>query len=101
VQRPVYYVSKVLTGSKQRYPHYQKLVYGFLMAVRKLNHYFQEHVITVVRTAPLDDIIRNREATGRVTKWAIELVAHMINYEPLTAIKSQALAYFLVTWTES
>jgi hypothetical protein len=24
VQRPVYYVSEVLTESKQRYPHYQK-----------------------------------------------------------------------------
>ena len=28
VQRPVYYLSEVLTPSKQRYPHYQKLVYG-------------------------------------------------------------------------
>ena len=28
VQRPVYYVSEVLTESKQRYPHYQKLAYG-------------------------------------------------------------------------
>ena len=30
VQRPVYYVSEVLTPSKQRYPHYQKFVYGIL-----------------------------------------------------------------------
>jgi hypothetical protein len=52
-------------------------------------------------TAPLDDIICNREATGQVTKSSIELAAHMINNEPLTAIKSQALADFLVTWTES
>jgi hypothetical protein len=28
LQRPVYYISEVLTISKQRYPHYQKLVYG-------------------------------------------------------------------------
>ena len=28
VQRPVYYVSEVLIESKQRYPHWQKLVYG-------------------------------------------------------------------------
>ena len=27
VQCPVYYISEVLTPSKQRYPHYQKLVY--------------------------------------------------------------------------
>ena len=28
VQRPVYYISEVLTDSKQRYPQWQKLVYG-------------------------------------------------------------------------
>jgi hypothetical protein len=36
VQRPVYYVSEVLTESKQRYPHYQKLAYGVFLASRKL-----------------------------------------------------------------
>ena len=40
VQRPVYYVSKVHIESKQRYPHWQKLVYGMFMASRKLKHYF-------------------------------------------------------------
>ena len=73
VQRPVYYVSEVLIESKQRYPHWQKLVYGVFMASRKLKHYFQGHPITVVSSAPLGDIIQNREATGRVAKWAIEL----------------------------
>jgi hypothetical protein len=38
VQRPVYYVSEVLTLSKQRYPHWQKLVFGVFMARRKLRH---------------------------------------------------------------
>ena len=28
VQRSVYYISEVLTGSRQRYPQYQKLVYA-------------------------------------------------------------------------
>ena len=64
VQRPVYYVSEVLIESKQRYPHWQKLVYGVFMASRKLKHYFQGHPITVVSSAPLGDIIQNREATG-------------------------------------
>ena len=32
VQRPVYYISEVLIESKQRYPHWQKLVYGVFMA---------------------------------------------------------------------
>ena len=73
VQRPVYYVSEVLIESKQRYPHWQKLVYGVFMASRKLKHYFQGHPITVVSSAPLGDIIQNREATGRVAKWSLSL----------------------------
>ena len=46
------------------------------MAIRKLKQYFQGHPITVVSSAPLGDIIQNREATGRVAKWAIELGPH-------------------------
>ena len=53
IQRPAYYVSEVLSISKQRYPHWQKLVLGVFMASRKLKHYFQEHSITVISSAPL------------------------------------------------
>ena len=63
VQRPVYYISEVLIQSKQRYPHWQKLVYGVFMASRKLKQYFLGHPITVVSSVPLGDIIQNREAT--------------------------------------
>jgi hypothetical protein len=36
VQRPVYFVSKVLSPTKQRYPHYQKLAYSVFTTARKL-----------------------------------------------------------------
>jgi hypothetical protein len=101
VQRPVYYISEVLTESRQRYPQYQKLVYAVFRAQRRLPHYFQEHPITVVSSAPLQDIIRNREATGRVAKWAVEIGVHNIRYEPRKAIKLQALADFLADWEEA
>ena len=101
VQRPTYYLSEVLTESKQRYPHYQKLAYGVFFAARKLRHYFQEHPITVVSKAPLRDIINNADATGRVAKWGIELAAFDIEYKPRTAIKSQILADFVADWTET
>src|SRR3954471_10688796 len=100
LQWSVYYVSEVLTLSKQRYPHWQKLVLGVFMASQKLKHYFQEHPITVISSAPLADIIQNREATGRIAKWAIELGAYHIQYAPRTAIKSQALVDFVNDWTE-
>ena len=48
VQRSVYYVTEVLIESKQRYPHWQKLVYGVFMASRKLKHYFLGQPIPVV-----------------------------------------------------
>src|SRR3954465_1168678 len=100
VQRPVYYVSEVLTKSKQRYPHYQKIAYGVFLASRKLRHYFQEHPITVVSKTPLSDIINNSDATGRVAKWGIELSTFEITYKRRDAIKSQALADFVEDWTE-
>jgi hypothetical protein len=57
VQCPVYYLSEVLSLSKQNYPHYQKVAYGVYMAARKLKHYFEEHPITVVSSTPLSKII--------------------------------------------
>ena len=54
----------------------------------------------VVSFAPLGDLIQNREATGRVAKWAIELGPHHLKYVPRTAIKSQALVDFINYWEE-
>ena len=36
VQRPVYYLSEVMSLAKQNYPHYQKMVYGVYMAAKKI-----------------------------------------------------------------
>ena len=36
LQKPVYYVSTVLTPCKSRYPHYQKIAYALFMASPKL-----------------------------------------------------------------
>ena len=66
VQRPVYYLSEVISLSKQNYPHYQKMTYGVYLAAKKLKHYFQEHSITVVCEAPISEIIGCKDATGRV-----------------------------------
>ena len=64
VQRPVYYLSEVISSSKQNYPHYQKMTYGVYMAAKKLKHYFQEHPMTVVCAAPISEIIGNKDASG-------------------------------------
>ena len=100
VQRPVYYIYEVLTPSKQRYPHYQKLVYGIYLTTKKLAHYFADHSVSVVSGAPLSEILNNRDATGRVAKWVIELLPLDIRFEAKKALKSQAIADFLAEWIE-
>jgi hypothetical protein len=71
-----------------------------LITSRKLHHYFQEYSITVVTDYPLGDILRNQDATGRISKWAVELGALNIDFKPHIAIKSQALVDFMAEWRE-
>ena len=37
---------------------------------------------------PLGDIVRNRDTTEWISKWALELMGQDIRYIPYTAIKS-------------
>src|SRR3954463_4254585 len=100
VQRPVYYLSEVLSVSKQNYPHYQKMIYGVYMAAKKLKHYFQEHPIRVICEAPISDILGSKDASGRVAKWPIELAPSSLQDDRRDAIKSQSVADFFVEGME-
>ena len=74
-------MSEVISISKENYPHYQKMIYGVYLAVKKLKHYFQEHPITMVCEAPISENIGCKDATGRVAKWAIEISPYRPHYE--------------------
>jgi hypothetical protein len=100
VQRPVHYISEVLTDSKTWYLHVQKLLYTLLITSRKLRHYFKGHKITVVTDFPLGDILHNTDVTGRISKWVVELRALNIDFSPHNVIKSQALVDFVAEWTK-
>jgi hypothetical protein len=82
VQRLVYFISEVLSESKVHYPIIQKLLYGILITSRKLRNYFDAYNILVVTDFPLADILHNRDATGRIYKWAVELGALTLDFKP-------------------
>jgi hypothetical protein len=98
-QALVYFVSEVLSLSKKNYTELEKVLYAVLMASRKLRHYFQAYRIIVPSSQPLNDIMRNREATGRIGKWSAELNEFTIDYVHKSSIQSQVLAEFIIDWT--
>jgi ribonuclease HI len=93
-QCPVYYVSEVLTASKCNMTKLEKISYVVVMASRKLRHYFEAFKVGVTSDRGLGELFHNPEASVRIAKWAAELT-----FEPITAIKSQVLADFIVDWT--
>ena len=68
-----------------------------ILARRKLRHKFEAHPVTVVSSFPLGEIVHNREVTGRIAKWLVELMGETLTYAPRKAVKSQILADFCNT----
>jgi ribonuclease HI len=77
----------------------EKMCYAVVMSARKSRHYFEDHRVRVLMNQPLNDIFRNRDSSGRIEKWAMELLEHVIELEKRSAIESQDLTDFIADWT--
>ena len=63
-------------------------MYAILITSWKLCHYFDAYHIVVVTEYPLGDILRNKEASGRIIKCVVELGTYTIDFRPRHTIKS-------------
>jgi hypothetical protein len=88
-QFPVYFVSEVLIGSKKFDSEMEKICYAVIMSAQKLRYYFEAQTIKVLTNQLLNDIFGNRDSSRRISKWAIELLEHVVNFEKQSATNSQ------------
>jgi hypothetical protein len=61
---------------------YKKLLYAVLITKHKLRYYIESHPILVVTSFGLGEIVGNLLATGRITKWSLELMGLDTAYMP-------------------
>jgi hypothetical protein len=54
----------------------------------------------VVTEYPLGDILHNKEASGYIIKWAVELGTYSIEFRSHQIIKLQELTDFITKWTD-
>ncbi|XP_016205400.1 uncharacterized protein LOC107645794 [Arachis ipaensis] len=100
-QQPVYFVSRVMQSTEQKYPRIEQLALALVTTAKRLRHYFQSHTIVVRTNQPLRQILTKPELAGRLTKWSIELSEFDIQFQPRSALKAQILADFISKLTQN
>jgi len=96
VQKPIYFVSKVLQGPEVRYQALEKAALAVVFSARRLRHYFQSFTVLVMTDLPIQKVLKKPDVAGRMVKWAVELSEFNIKYEPRGPIKGQIFADFVV-----
>ncbi|KAK2998503.1 hypothetical protein RJ639_023274 [Escallonia herrerae] len=99
VQKPIYYVSKVLQDVETQYPKIDMIALALIILARHRRPYFQSHSIIILMDKPLRKVLLSPEASRRLVNWSVELGEFNSQYKPRTTIKAQALANFIVECT--
>ena len=74
VQQPICYVSRILLDVKTRYSLIEKTACAVVVAARKLKPYFNALQVIVLTDLPLEKFLDKIESSGRLAKWAVELM---------------------------
>jgi len=96
VQKPIYFVSKVLQGPEVRYQAVEKAALTVVFSARRLRHYFQSFIVFVMTDLPIQKVLKKPDVAGRMVKWVVELSEFDVRYKPRGPIKGQIFADFVV-----
>jgi len=58
VQKPIYFISKVLQGPEVRYHAIEKAALAVVFSARRLRHYFQSFTIIVMIDLPIRKVLQ-------------------------------------------
>jgi len=96
VQKPIYFVNKVLQGPEVRYQAIEKASPTVVFSTRRLHHYFQSFTIIVMSNLPIHKVLQKPDVAGKMVRKAVELSDFDVQYEPRGPIKGQVYADFVV-----
>ena len=96
VQKPIYFVSKVLQGPEVRYQAIEKAALAVVFSARRLRHYFQSFTVIEMKDLPIRKVLQKPNVAGRMVRWAGELSEFDVQYEPRGPIKGHVYADFVV-----
>jgi hypothetical protein len=97
VERPIYYLSRMLVDAETRYNLIEKLCMCLYFACMKLKQYIKPIDVYV---SSHYDIIKHMLSKpilhSRIGKWALALTEFSLTFKPLKAMKGQIVADFIV-----
>jgi len=96
VQKPIYFVSKVLLGPEIRYQVIENAALAIVFTARRFHHYFQSFTMIVMTEFPICKVLQKPDIAGQMVCWAIELSEFNVLYEPRGPIRSQMYVDFVV-----
>ncbi|XP_058733336.1 uncharacterized protein LOC131604940 [Vicia villosa] len=97
VERPVYYLIRMLNDPETRYSDIEKLCLCLYFSCMKLKQYIKPvDVYVSLHSDIIKHMLSKPILHSLIGKWALALIEYSLTYAPLKAMKGQVVADFLV-----
>ena len=99
VEKPMYYISRLIKGLELRYSTTEKVCLSLAFAMSKFNHYLLGHCVQLVtKSNPVKYLLTRPQLLRRMAQWAILTSCLDIECIKPTAIKGQTVADLLANF---